>query len=439
MDPVVIVGAGAAGLAAAAHLRRHGLETIIVEAARTVGGRARTTRPALLRGAWLDEGAAWLHAPDRNPVVPLARAAGIPLKEAFPERSRQLFTDGRRATSAEERAYEEAGTRWHDTIMTRAGEADRTLAEAAGAVRGDPWIANVETWEAAIIAAADADQLGVEDWHANELPGGDLMPRDGGLGAMLAALLPPDAGPVTLQAAVTHIDRTQAGHVLVHTGNGTLRASHVIVTVSTGVLRAETIRHTPPLPAATTDAIARLPMGLLSRLVLALDPATDDRLDFARGEEGLIERHLRPGEPAILFGAFPRGEPHVIGFHGGRTAWSLAADHDAANDFARTVLASLYGAARIARALAPGCHATDWGTDPHFLGAYAYAGAGDFPARAALAEPVDGGRLQFAGEATQSTGLAGTVGGAILSGRHAASIVLQARDKPPGARFTPRR
>src|SRR5579875_3508289 len=102
---VAIVGAGSAGLAAAAALRAAGRSTLILEAAAMPGGRARTSRPALLGGAWLDEGAAWLHMAEHNPLVPMARAEGIALRQAFRSESR-LILGGRPATKAERADYE---------------------------------------------------------------------------------------------------------------------------------------------------------------------------------------------------------------------------------------------------------------------------------------------------------------------------------------------
>jgi monoamine oxidase len=66
---------------------------------------------------------------------------------------------------------------------------------------------------------------------------------------------------------------------------------------------------------------------------------------------------------------------------------------------------------------------TGWGTNPLTLGAYAYARPGYADARRWLAEPVFDGRLSFAGEACH-VGLAGTVGGAYLSGVAAAERLL---------------
>ena len=63
---------------------------------------------------------------------------------------------------------------------------------------------------------------------------------------------------------------------------------------------------------------------------------------------------------------------------------------------------------------------TRWATDPWYRGAYAYARPGDAGQRAVLAEAYPGERLLFAGEACRTDGLAGTVGGAFLSGQEAA-------------------
>jgi monoamine oxidase len=67
---------------------------------------------------------------------------------------------------------------------------------------------------------------------------------------------------------------------------------------------------------------------------------------------------------------------------------------------------------------------TAWGTDPAFLGAYAYAIPGAAGARAVLAAPLWDGRLVFAGEACDTDGLAGTVAGAYFSGARAADSVM---------------
>ena len=67
---------------------------------------------------------------------------------------------------------------------------------------------------------------------------------------------------------------------------------------------------------------------------------------------------------------------------------------------------------------------TAWGADKLHRGAYAYAGPGDADQRGVLAAAFPGDRLLFAGEACRTDGLAGTVGGAFLSGKEAAERLL---------------
>jgi monoamine oxidase len=66
---------------------------------------------------------------------------------------------------------------------------------------------------------------------------------------------------------------------------------------------------------------------------------------------------------------------------------------------------------------------SNWADDPAFGGSYAFATTGNAGARAMLGVPVGDGHIVFAGEAVCADGLAGTVGGACLSGRRAARIV----------------
>ena len=76
------------------------------------------------------------------------------------------------------------------------------------------------------------------------------------------------------------------------------------------------------------------------------------------------------------------------------------------------------------RELGPAAVVTGWGTDPLARGAYAYAGPGAAEARGVMAEASLEGRVLFAGEAYRTDGLAGTVGGAYLSGVAAAERLL---------------
>ena len=124
----------------------------------------------------------------------------------------------------------------------------------------------------------------------------------------------------------------------------------------------------------------------------------------------------------MTFSAWPLGRGHLVGFMGGRAAAAVAGDDAAAEAFARGQVQAMLGSAR----LGAGAAVTGWGTDPLFRGAYSFARPGGTGARAVLAGAFLGERLLFAGEATCTDGLAGTVGGAWLSGRDAAARLLAA-------------
>jgi monoamine oxidase len=435
---VIIVGAGVAGLSAAAELRRSGLRCVVLEATARIGGRAFTDTPAVLGGAAFDHGASWLHAAGRNPLVPIARAHGEVVSLSDSSAARRVIIDGRQATPAELAEYDAA----HDRFCTygaalAAGPDDPGFGPAFAPLAAAPWTPTIAFWEASLIAAADPACFSLQDWHLNQLDG-ENMSVAGGIGAFVARRLGPPAGDIELATPVRRLSWRDG--ITAATPRGVWSARAAIVTVSTGVLAAGGIRFEPGLPDAVRDAVQALPMGLLTKVampVLGADrrhvdtPHVDrldvdrldvDRLDIDRlglPDRCSLQRRLAPGEPGMFFQAWPRGENHVVGFVGGPMAWELSRAGPAATEaFARDQWRLCLGA-DADRILGPAI-VTNWAADPAFLGAYAYATPGNADARRRLGMPLAEGRLIFAGEAVCTDGLAGTVGGAWLSGRQAA-------------------
>ena len=405
---VVVVGAGVAGLSAAAHLRAAGVDVTVLEAGPRIGGRARTVRPAVLGGAVLDLGASWLHAARSNPLVAMAGVEdGLVDSDAL--RSERLSIAGQPATAAEQAAYEAC---WAAVEGLAPSEADTSLAELMAPLADNPqiapWAPTIARWEGAIIAAADADVLSAQDWRRNLLPPPNLV-APGGLGDFVTRRL---GGAVHLGTPVRRI-RWDGPGVSVEAAKGVVRAAACIVTVSTGVLAGDAIRFDPALPLDVLDAVDGLPMGLLSKVALPAHGA--NRLGLA-DDTTLVQQ----GAAGMTFNAWPLGRAHLVGFVGGRAAWEVAGDDAAAEAMARDQVRAMLGRVRLGR----GAVVTGWGADPLFRGAYAYARPGRAGSRAALAAAFPGERLLFAGEACRADGLAGTVGGAWLSGRDAAARLL---------------
>ncbi|MGH7105750.1 MAG: flavin monoamine oxidase family protein [Acetobacteraceae bacterium] len=421
---VVVVGAGVAGLAAARTLRAAGQRVIVVEASGRIGGRAWTVQPAALGGDWFDMGAQWLHAAGTNPLAAIAEAAGEKLLRADELRTERAFIGDRPATAAELADYRAAWDRFdakaEDVLQSAAGDA--RLADVAERLPDDPWALTVEAWQGPVIDAADADAMSLRDWRANRLSGSNLVP-DGGIGAFVARRLGVGL-EIRLYAPVRRIEwqsRSKRHPVTVLTDDGTLGATRCIVTASTGVLAARTIAFVPELPAETEAAIEALPMGLAMKVVLR---ARDrDRLDLP-ANCSVTERVERSGEPWMVFSCWPYGRSYVQGWIGGRAARELAKEGDeAAGGFARATLRSMFGG-RVDRLFGPmPALVTHWEAEPWIQGAYCYARPGRAAARAELAKPLREGRLIFAGEACHE-GLAGTLGGAWLTGVKAARSVI---------------
>ena len=69
---IVVIGAGAAGIAAARRIMAANRKVIVVEAASQIGGRCQTDMTSF--EVPFDRGARWMHNPETNPMIRLARS-----------------------------------------------------------------------------------------------------------------------------------------------------------------------------------------------------------------------------------------------------------------------------------------------------------------------------------------------------------------------------
>lgn len=400
---VAIVGAGAAGLAAAKRLREAGRSFVVLEAMDRIGGRAWTRDTDF--GVPFDIGCAWLHAGDRNPFFPEAQAAGWTLK-LHDMGLDHLYFGKRKASRKEMAALAEADGTLEALLEGRAPPDDRlsSLLKDMRALRA------TATYAGPMDFGQDFDEISVADYSA----AADLYPdyfTKEGFGALIARF-GADV-PVSLGTPVERIDWSGTGVVL-EGPKGSVRARAAIVTVSTGVLAYEDIRFVPDLPDGHLDAIFDLPMGLLTKIPVEI---RGDRLGLSAFDDLLIERRARHD---VYFLCFPFDTELMVGFVGGDFAWEIeAAGEAAAVDFVTDRLVDLFGSdlrRRVGRSLM-----TNWAAERRVRGAYAAARPGRAAAREALAEPV-GDRIWFAGEALGGP-LKQTAAGARLSGEAVAAAV----------------
>jgi monoamine oxidase len=391
---LAIVGAGAAGIAAATQARARGLSTIILEASDRVGGRACTVD---WRGQALDLGATWLHSAERNPLVPVAERLGVDIDRS-PAKWREQFNG--LGYSQQEQAESWAATEaFTERLRSDPPSSDR----ASDALDPDSeWNGFLEALNGylngtslANVSAADF----MAYWDASDQSNWRL-PR--GLGALVSQI--GNSIAVRASCAVRRVDWA-AATVRLELDAGIIEARKAIVAVPTDVLASGRISFSPKIDDRLHAAL-QLPLGHVEKLFFELpDP---DSLP--------ANAHLLGDPRSADTGSYmlrPLGMPVVEAFFGGDWLKGLTGEDLAAKG--REELGHLLGS-DFAQKLRPAVH-SDWQRHPFIGGSYSFARPGCHEARAMLPAPTDG-PLAFAGEACSDVDFA-TVHGAWASGEAA--------------------
>ncbi len=385
---VVIVGAGAAGIAAAQTLKKAGRSYVIVEALDRIGGRAWTDSRTF--GVPFDIGCAWLHAGNNNPFKGFAEKLRVPLHEHSLDLNGLYY--GPERQSAEMLARVHAAEEEIGKQIKAACAAGEDVAASTVATQSERPFDAARTYMGPMDAAVDfRDFSTADDCHLAEYDPNYLVPTGfGDLVARVAALEGGVAAHTGTRVTAIRYDGHGVKVSVEGRSAGTISAKAAIVTVSTGVLATNAISFYPALPAATRDAIAGLPMGLLTKIPLLLHEKIDG--GDIKPYQNILDESAADNRD-IYFLAWPFDTRLMVGFAGGQFAWDLAkAGQRAAVDFATARLKDLFGSSvpAVERGIM-----TPWGTHPRTLGAYSAASPGHYAARAALAEPVDE-RVYFA-------------------------------------------
>jgi monoamine oxidase len=404
---VVIIGAGAAGIAAARRIVAARRTCALFEASPRIGGRCATDTKIF--GVPFDLGAHWIHSPDTNPLVAAAPKTGIDIYAA--PRAQTARVGPRPARDSEMENFLAAQVRARRAIADALrGKADTSASRALPKDLGD-WQSAIEFMFGPYALSKDLANVSAMDLaRAAERDSASFCRQGyGGLLAKLATDL-----PVRLSAPVSKV--TWGGGLVVATPRGDVRARAAIVTVSTDMLTSDKIEFVPPLPKRQLDAAAKLSLGSLDHIALEI-PGNPLLLQ----QDDLVFEQSNGARTAALLANVSGTSLHVVEV-GGEFGRALSGKGEAAMvDFAGEWLASLFGSS--VRSKIKRSHATRWSHEPYVLGAMSAAGPGNAEARKVLQEPV-AGRVWFAGEALHDTQW-GTVNGAWESGTRAADGVLR--------------
>ena len=399
---VAVIGAGAAGIAAARRLVEDGrISVLVIEARERPGGRAWTVEAD---GIPMDLGCEWLHSADRNALVPLARERGFKINKQRPDWTTRLRYSGESEAAEADWVAEREAFYW---AVHRLAQQPEDMPCSAALVPGGRWNALFDatsSWGNAVelecLSAKDNDRY--EDSGINWR----LYRGYGRLFEALAAGLPIAYGVKAIR--IEHHGAAMA----IETSRGTVRAARTIVAVPSAIIAEERLVFDPPLPDKLAAANG-LPLGLADKLFFHFD-----------GAEDISERYLIGStrrRETMSYQLRPMGRPRINCFFGGRFAAALERDgFDAMAAFATGELVGLLGA-DVRRQLRP-LKASFWRQDEFARGSYSYALPGHADDRAKLAASVDN-RLFFAGEAC-SLNFFSTAHGAYETGLAAATAAL---------------
>jgi len=453
---VLIIGAGAAGLAAAIELARAGLSVEILEARDRIGGRSWTIRGASTNSA-IELGAEFVHGLAPEIWQPLqrqnlsvtevegdlwcVRAGKLEPCNFFGKAAKIL--DAMDDTHPDESFMQFLARLFPGNDDQEAKQ--RATAYVSGFNAADPNDVSVQ-W---LVRSRTADEL-IEGDRAFRIQGGYQALLDtfltnltkterGGTGASpeQGRSIPAHA-KIDLSTVVREI-RWKSGSVEVLTqtpnGNATFNASRCLITLPLGVLQSNSVMFDAPLPESKQKAAAKLAMGKVVRVTLVFRCRFWERVGRApspanSGKTLANMSFLFSDDPVFptWWTQMPLHSPIITGWAAAHYAERLVGmRQEQVVEKALESLSGLFGLSKssVQHELA-NAYFHDWTSDPFSLGAYSYVRVGGEGCQQILAAPLEK-TLFFAGEHTDISGHNGTVHGAIASGRRTAREILTSR------------
>jgi monoamine oxidase len=431
---VVIIGAGFAGLAAAAGLRKSGLSVLILEARDHIGGRAWTRHEPDL-AAPIELGAEFIHGRVCD-TFELLREVG----QAALDTSGAHWTlrDGQLTQNTEDVFGQIQQALERSKILEQPDMPFEQWLRGSDRYGLSPAAAALARVFVEGFDAADPTQVSTHfvarEWGAGGMLDSPQFRPLGGYSSVLAALagvLDRRQVRLQLQTRVREV-RWAAGSVQIDAlfldQPFDVQATCVIVTLPLGVLQAPAgtegaVRFVPALDAKRS-ALEALVSGPVLKLNLRFRSAFWDELDGGKFHDAAFFHSAETPFPTF-WTPRPLRAPLLTAWVAGPKAARLSTC--ATPDIVRQALASLaslFGERADADLQLEAACLHNWQTDPLARGAYSYLKAGGGNARSALAQPL-ADTLFFAGEATDTQDQAATVTGALRSGERVAREVAR--------------
>lgn len=436
MRSTIIIGAGAAGLAAARDLSRVGHEVIVLEARDRIGGRVCTHRDPE-SPVPIELGAEFVHG--ESPALwQIATAANLKLYEVS---GRHWYFDSGKLSKSHD-FWKEI-----ESLMDRMKSlpTDQSVRDFLQGLPDDEKTARAKAMLTRYVEgfqAAEIDRIGVRGLvvfnEASDSIEGDASFRfENGYDPLMQSLRA-EAESYGARFRLNTIVKKilWAGQEVTVTCEPVAEysASTIIVTVPLSILQRDSsdggVVFVPDLPASKKMAIRRLVMGNVLKINLRFRERfwEDAKLWDEQAEQVNFKDagffHYPEAPLPTWWTQLPIRAPLLVGWAGGPRAdrlWSLGTP--AILDQAIESLALILNiSAKEVRAQLAASYIHKWHDDPFSRGAYSYLPVNGLEDQQVLSAALDH-KLFFAGEAT-SAGHIGTVHGAIQSGQRAAQEIL---------------
>jgi len=428
---VLVIGAGAAGLAAARALVDAGRRVIVLEARERIGGRVWTDRS--FAAIPVERGAEFIHGEQADSWA-LIHRAGLRTESFSRWQGRRIVAEDGRLVGDEllqARPDLQRVFTLEQQLAAYQGP-DCSLAEWLTANNFSPLAAHIADLRLAHANCATPETISVAEL-AHELKIADKGPGDfhilDGYDRVLALLA--EGLDIRLGTAASAIRWGEDG-VVIETAetaearrhadtqardlrpaspsrpiSPALSARHAIITLPLALLQADVVAFDPPLPQAKRTAINALRMAPAMKLLLRFEERFwDAEMTFLTGRD-----------PVPVWWTIRHDAPLLTGFITGPRAARLAA-HGPENALEQgmAALTAIFG--DTPRRLFAAGEVVDWAADEWARGGYSSVPPGAYGQRQVLAQSV--GALHFAGEATVFANNPATVHGALHSGARAA-------------------
>ena len=278
---VVIIGAGAAGIAAAIELQSTELTVMVLEARHRIGGRAYTDRDTFASTP-VDLGASWIHSYGPTNVLynyhkSLNLDRNLPGLDGI---HRSFDYDGQHFTmptliqardvfsqiyehlenfgvnkEKDDQSIEQVIQAKYERLLTKNSPVKRLV---------DFYLSGSEQYDASSFA-----HLSAKYWGTGSAGGGDYWVPSG-YGNLVEKIAEKHALSIRLNTFVTKIDSTDPDRIAITLGNDSsvLHCRRVIITVPSGCLKKNTILFEPSLPEWKIEAINRMGMGVMNKLII---------------------------------------------------------------------------------------------------------------------------------------------------------------------------